>query len=159
MVQVMISSYKDLRVWQEARMLVKRIYAVAELLPAKERRCLADQLCRSVVSVPSNIAEGASRQSTKEYVKFVNYAYASLMECGTQLILCMDLGYIDAETHQRLEKDIEKIAKMLNALTSSLKQRMKDAGMGESEVSGYLHQPLDASHKSPTSSHQTQHYA
>ena len=119
----MIKSYKDLKVWQKGRELVRAVYVVTESFPKKEQYRLADQLCRAVVSVPSNIAEGSSRRSTQEYIRFVNIAFGSLVEVETQLILAMDLGYISEKELNTISNDVTELAKMLNALLNALTQK------------------------------------
>ena len=119
-----INDYVDLKVWQKAMALVVDVYGVTEVFPRKEQYRLTDQLCRSVVSVPSNIAEGSARRSTKDYVRFSNIAYASLMECETQLRIAHSLHYIDEVTLMRLLQLSREIARMLNALITSLKKKV-----------------------------------
>lgn len=119
----MIKNYKDLKVWQKGRELVRAVYAITDCFPKKEQYRLTDQLCRAVVSVPSNIAEGSSRRSTQEYIRFVNIAFGSLAEVETQLILAMDLGYITEKELDAISVDIATLAKMLNALLNALTEK------------------------------------
>ena len=83
-----IRNYKNLLVWQKAMDLVVEIYNITKLLPKEETYCISDQLRRSAVSVPSNIAEGQSRNSVKEFIQFLAIARGSLAELETQLIIC-----------------------------------------------------------------------
>ena len=89
--------YRDLVVWQKAMALVKNTYWVINQLPKDERFALADQMRRSVISIPSNIAEGYERRSTKEYIQFLFIANASRAELETQLEICKMLGYFENE--------------------------------------------------------------
>lgn len=104
--------------------LVTDVYRVTETFPKKEQYRLIDQLCRAVVSVPSNIAEGSARRSTKDYIRFINIAYASLMECETQLRIARQLDYIDELTAARLIQQTQEIGRMSNALYVSLKAKL-----------------------------------
>lgn len=115
-----MNDYKDLKVWQEAINLVEEVYKLTNSLPNSETFALANQLKRAAVSVPSNISEGASRQSTKEFVHFLYIALGSAAEIETQIIIAQRLDYI--ENSKEVIDEITKIRKMLNALISSLKK-------------------------------------
>ena len=93
----MNNSYKKLDVYAKSRQLVVTIYALLKHFPAEEKYALCDQLRRSVISIPSNIAEGMGRISDKDQVYFLNIAYGSLMEVYAQLDIAHDLGYINNE--------------------------------------------------------------
>ena len=114
-------SFKDLIVWQKSIQLVKEVYKDTEIFPKKETFGLTDQIRRAVVSIPSNIAEGKQRQSLKEYVQFLHIAYGSCAEVYTQLVIAVELKYINKETFDRLSSQILEIEKMLNALIHKLK--------------------------------------
>ncbi|MBO5720510.1 MAG: four helix bundle protein [Bacteroidales bacterium] len=83
------SNYKNLLVWQKAMDLVVEIYKISKLLPKEEKYGISDQIRRSAVSVPSNIAEGQSRNSIKEFIQFLSIARGSLAELETQLLICV----------------------------------------------------------------------
>lgn len=106
--------YKKLIVWQKAMDLVEKVYALIKILPVEERYALAEQMRRSVISVPSNIAEGAGRAADKEYAHFLAIARGSLYELLSQLEAAERLGYLtigeDIETLAR------EIARMLGAM-------------------------------------------
>ena len=87
-------SFEKLMVYQTARKLVKKVYILLRRFPTEERYGLCDQLRRSIVSVPSNIAEQSGRTSIKEKVHFLEIAYGSLMEAYCQLDLAFELVYI-----------------------------------------------------------------
>lgn len=87
-------TFFDLRVYQEAKFLVREVYALLDKFPKYETYAISDQLRRAVVSVPSNIAEGAGRFSIKEKIHFIEIAYGSLTETLCQLDIAHDLGYI-----------------------------------------------------------------
>ena len=115
-----MKDYKELEVWQKGISLVLASYEVIRKLPKDERYALADQIKRAAVSIPSNIAEGASRNSTKEFIQFLYVALGSASELETQTIIAEKLGYIKSD--ETLLSDITIIRKMLNALITSLKK-------------------------------------
>jgi len=88
-----LRNYRDLLVWQKAMSLVEQIYALSRQFPADERFGLVSQIRRAAVSVPSNIAEGQARNSTREFVQFISHAEGSLAEVDTQLTLAGRLGF------------------------------------------------------------------
>ena len=110
--------YQKLLVWQEAMDLVAGVYRVTERLPATERFGLCQQLRRAAVSIPSNIAEGAGRHSDKEFIRFLNIANGSLLEVETQLLIALQLKYI--EEISELQNRIDKIFAMLSSLKRKL---------------------------------------
>jgi four helix bundle protein len=87
-------TFFDLRVYKEAKLLVREVYSLMDKFPKYETYALSDQLRRAVVSVPSNIAEGAGRFSIKEKIHFIEIAYGSLTETLCQLDIAHDLEYI-----------------------------------------------------------------
>lgn len=109
-------SFKNLNAYIEAKELVKQVYAVVNMLPKEERYALADQLRRSVISVPSNIVEGMNRVSDKEKSHFLEISYASLMEVYCQIDIAADLGYIDTCKYKELEQSINTVAKLVSGL-------------------------------------------
>ena len=115
-----MSDYKNLDVWGKSISLVLEAYKITNNFPKEERYALADQIKRAAVSIPSNIAEGASRNTRKEFIQFIYIALGSASELETQIIIAEKLGYI--EHKELLISDISIIRKMLNALISSLKR-------------------------------------
>lgn len=113
-------AFQRLNVYQNARELVRHVYGMLDKFPGKERYVVCDQLRRTVISVPSNIAEGLSRRSTKEQIRFIEIAYGSLMEVLCQMELSTDLGYITSEEYAKAEEKIQIIARQLSALRNSL---------------------------------------
>lgn len=111
--------YQKLLVWQEAMDLVVGVYRITERLPATERFGLCQQLRRAAASIPSNIAEGAGRHSDKDFIRFLNIANGSLLEVETQLLIALQLQYI--EEINELQNSIDKIFAMLSNLKSKLK--------------------------------------
>ena len=118
----MIKSYKDLDVWKKSIELVKEVYILVKYLPKEETYALSDQMRRSAVSIPSNIAEGSGRNGTKEYLQFLYIALGSLCELETQIIIAKEIGYIN--TIEKLEDNMTIIKKMINSMITSLKAKL-----------------------------------
>ena len=114
-----MNDYKDLRIWQDSIELVVDIYKLTKMLPKEEIYALTNQIRRAVVSIPSNIAEGANRNTNKEFVQFLYIALGSASEVETQLIIANRLGYLD-DVQKEME-NITKLRKMINALIHSIK--------------------------------------
>lgn len=108
--------YKNLDVYKESKNLVKMVYGLIEKFPKVETYALCDQLRRSVISVPSNIAEGSGRTSAKDQAHFFEMAFGSLMEVSCQMDIACDLGYIEQLELNQVEELIRKIAAMLSGL-------------------------------------------
>ncbi len=115
--------FKDLRVWSHSMAIAKEVYKIVRLLPIEERFALADQIRRSTISIPSNIAEGQRRSSDRDFYHFLSIASGSLAELQTQLMLCVDLEYISESQMIPIFNELEEIDKMLNGLMRSIGQR------------------------------------
>ena len=116
----MKSSYRDLQVWHKAIALAKRIYELSKQFDADERFALTQQIRRAAVSIPSNLAEGCMRQSSKEFLQFIAVARGSLAEVDTQLILAREFAYISSDAYEKIYLDITEIGRMLAGLRNSL---------------------------------------
>lgn len=114
-----MKSHEDLKVWQESMTLVENVYALTASFPKEEVYGLTSQIRRSAVSVPSNIAEGAGRQSKAEWIRFLFIAQGSLSELDTQLKIAQRLNYI-AEAKE-IFSSIFFIRNMLTKLINSIK--------------------------------------
>ena len=112
--------YKKLEVYQYSKELVTAVYQQLSLFPQEEKFALCDQLRRAVISIPSNIAEGFGRVSTKEKVHFIEIAYGSLMEVSCQLDIAKDLKSLRESDFTTLMQQMEAIARMLSALRFSI---------------------------------------
>ena len=112
-----IKSFKDLIVWQKSMLLTKSIYLLLEKIPSKEEFGLKNQLRRSAISVPSNIAEGSKRGTRKDFLHFVRTAHGSLAEIETQILIIKDLYSLEVSA---LLQEINEISKIMNGLISSL---------------------------------------
>ena len=109
-----IKTHKDLAVWKEAVTLAKEVYRLTANFPKEETYGLVSQIRRAAVSIPSNIAEGAARNSNKEFIQSFYVSSGSLAESETQLLLSRELGFLKNE---EINGNIEQIRKMLSGLS------------------------------------------
>ena len=114
-------NFKKLEIWKKGIQLVKEIYKVSELLPKQEKFGLISQITRASVSVPSNIAEGASRNSEIEFKRFLEISIGSLFEVETQLILIQELKLVKSEKLKNVFSLIEEESKMISTLINKIK--------------------------------------
>ena len=119
-----METHKDLRVWQQSIEMVTSIYLMTQSFPKEEMFGLVSQLRRASVSVPSNIAEGYARGTDKEKLHFLRISSGSMSEVETQLLLSLNLGYIDQEKYNELSEIVTSVWKQLNSLISSIKKRL-----------------------------------
>ena len=112
--------YKELKVWQKAVNLATEVYKLTALFPKEEKYGLTQQLQRAVVSIASNVAEGAGRNSNAEFKMFLGYANGSSYELETQITIANNLNYINKTESENLLLQLEEIQKMLSALTKTL---------------------------------------
>ena len=91
-------NYKNLHIWQDGIKLARRIYEVTGSFPANEKYGIVSQMTRAAVSIPSNIAEGAGRNSNKDFANFLSIAIGSVFELHTQIVICGEIGLIDITT-------------------------------------------------------------
>lgn len=117
-------AFENLDAWKESRKLVVSVYQLLDKFPNFERYALCDQIRRSIVSVPSNLAEGSGRISPKEQLHFYEISYGSLMESYNQLILAADLKYINDDELETIQPQIDTVARMLNGLRSSIIKKL-----------------------------------
>ena len=119
-----VNGYKDLKVWQKSMDMVVDIYAITKKFPEDEKYGLKSQMRRAAVSIPSNIAEGRAKRSTKDFMRFLNIAYGSNAELETQLIIAHRLDYIQAALLDRLILQTSEIARMLNGMINALEKKL-----------------------------------
>ncbi len=112
--------FKDLQVWQKAMRIAKEIYTLTQKFPPEERYALSDQMRRSAVSIPSNIAEGQQRNGRQEFAQFIGYAQGSRAELQTQLLLSRDFGYLTDEEIEPVFYELEEVGKMLYSLSNAV---------------------------------------
>jgi four helix bundle protein len=121
-----VRDFTDLRVWQQGMQLTTAIYAATRLFPREEQFGLTSQLRRCAVSVPSNIAEGHSRNQHGDFLRFLTIARGSLGEMKTQLWVANNEGMLDKATTNRLIGDADVLMKQISSLHSSLEKRGKN---------------------------------
>lgn len=112
--------HKKLEAWKQSMDLVIEIYRTTGNFPKQEIYGLTNQIRRATVSIPSNIAEGAARQTKKEFSNYLHMAQGSLSELDTQIELARRLGYLDQETCRTLNERLERIDKMITGLIRHL---------------------------------------
>ena len=115
-------NFKELKIWQEGMELAKVVYKATATFPQNEKYGLTSQINRSAVSIPSNIAEGAGRNSDKEFLQFLNIALGSAFELETQLILAQAFGFIDEKALSESVAQLQKIQKMINGFKDRLRK-------------------------------------
>lgn len=122
--------FRKLEIWEKGMELVKETYNLVSQLPESEKYGLISQMQRCAVSIPSNIAEGCSRNSEVEFKRFLEISMGSAFELETQMILCNKLGYLSTEKIKLLINQINTLQKQLNSLISKIakNQQLKAKG-------------------------------
>jgi len=115
-----LQSYQELVVWQKAMDLTVEIYKIVKKLPKEEIYTLSAQMRKAAISIPSNIAEGQERNSTKQFINFLSIARGSKAELETQLQVCLKVGYLIETDITEASLLLNEIGKMLNALIKKL---------------------------------------
>ncbi len=113
-------NFKELKIWNRAMDMVVEVYKTTEKFPSEEKYGITSQIRRSAVSVPSNVAEGAGKNSDKDFVRFLSIAQGSSYELQTQLILSQRLGFINKDNCDAIVNDISEIQKMNYRFQESL---------------------------------------
>ena len=120
-----VNTYKELQIWQNAMTIVKEVYLVCDQKNlSNEVFGLQSQMKRCSISIPSNIAEGWGRGTTKSYLNFLRISRGSLFELETQLIITKDLGFITSNTFEKIERLIIEESKMLNAFIKGIEKKV-----------------------------------
>lgn len=114
-------NFKELEIWKRSRLFCSEIYDITAQFPESEKFGLTNQLRRASVSVPSNIAEGSSRNSNKEFGRFLEIAIGSCYEIETQLLISSDLKFISPNSIEKLFTELNEIIKMIVRFKSILK--------------------------------------
>jgi four helix bundle protein len=104
-------NFRELKIWQEAMEISKQTYKLTKQFPSNEIYCLTSQMNRSAVSIPSNIAEGAGRNSNKEFTQFLNIAIGSSFELETQILLAFEFTYIKKGRIRKIYPRFKQIRK------------------------------------------------
>jgi len=123
-----VNGYRDLLVWQRAMDLVVAAYRLTKAFPAEERYALVQQVRRSAVSVPSNIAEGHGRNHLGDYLRHLSIARGSVMELDTQLLIAGRMGYVEQVDGDRTLAQSAEVGKMLSGLIRTLQERYHGRG-------------------------------
>lgn len=113
--------FKDLEIWKMSRAFCSDIYEITSSFPDTEKFGITNQLRRASISVPSNIAEGCSRKSNKDFSRFLEIAIGSIYEIETQLLISNDLKFIPSDRLEMLLHDLNSILKMTSKFKSTLK--------------------------------------
>lgn len=116
----MLTSYRDLKVWQRGIELIIEIYRLTKPFPKDELFALVSQMRRAAVSIVSNIAEGYARKSRQEYIRFLRIAFASGAELETQLIVAQKLQFASQKEYEKAEQLLTEVLRMLNTLIVTL---------------------------------------
>ena len=114
------NSFRDLIVWQKARVLATRVYKITRALPREEMFGMSAQMRRAALSIVSNIAEGKGRQTNAEYRSFLIFGRGSAYELDAQLIIAADLEYLAAETADELSEKTAEVARILTTMIQKL---------------------------------------
>jgi len=115
-----VKTHKDLLTWQRSINFVVYVYEITASFPDNEKFGLTNQIRRSVVSIPSNVAEGAARVSSKEFIHFLSISLGSLAELETQFIIANKLNYIPNSVLETLDIELSNIRKLILGLKKSL---------------------------------------
>lgn len=118
-----MKTHLDLNVWKNSTRLAIDIFTLTNKFPSEERFEISSQMRRAAISVSSNISEGAARDSSKEFIRFLNIAGGSLSELETQLYITSKVGFVDQEQYLRLSEEIKLIRAQLTGLKKYLKTK------------------------------------
>ena len=119
------TSHKDLVLWKKSVDLAVDVYRIAQCLPHHERFGLGAQLRRAAVSVPSNVAEGAARRTTREFISFLYIARGSLAELETQVLLARRMHLVHDASAIAIAPIVEEVGRLLNAVIRGLRRRLE----------------------------------
>ncbi len=111
-----MKTHKDLDVWRKSIDMVTEIYGLTKSFPKEEIYGITNQIRRSAISIPSNIAEGAGRNHKKEFKQFLHISLGSLTELQTQLIISRNIGYLNDEVYKNLNNKLDDIGMMISGL-------------------------------------------
>ena len=120
---MVVRSYRDLRVWKMGMDVVEAVYELTRGFPASERFGLASQVQRAAVSIPSNIAEGHTREHRGEYLHFLSVAQASIAEVETQLEISVRLQYSEQNDTARVVEQVDSLGRQFRALRKALSKQ------------------------------------
>ena len=118
-----MKTHKDLDVWKDSIELVVKIYQITKMFPKEELYGLTNQIRRAAVAVPANISEGSARNYSKEFIRFLRIAQASLSEFETLLLISSRLNYLDSEMFQSIQGRVYKINAQLTGLIKAITRK------------------------------------
>ena len=119
-----LQHYRELIVWQKAIDLVEAVYRATDHFPKTEIYGLTSQIRRAAVSIPSNIAEGQGRNTTRDFLHFLSVSQGSLLEVETQITIAQRLGYMEKQLTVELLKSTAEVGRLLNGLCNSLNKKL-----------------------------------
>jgi len=117
-----IKSYKELIVWQKSIKLIKEVFILTTKFPHSEIYGIISQMRRAAIPIPSNIAGGYGRTSSREYAQFYAIAYGSALEPETQVIISLDLHFTQTQEFDKVKLLLEEVCRMLNSMIAKVKQ-------------------------------------
>lgn len=120
-----MKNFKELIIWQKGIQLVKQIYQITKQLPAEEKFGIISQMTRAAVSIPANISEGSSRNSEKDYARFLQLALGSAFELQTYLVISIEMNWVTEKDIMEVGKLLEEEIKMLHKFISTLNKTDK----------------------------------
>jgi four helix bundle protein len=115
-----MKNFKQLIMWQKGIQIVKRVYEVAKEFPPEEKYGMISQMTRAAISIPANISEGSSRNSEKDYARYLQLALGSAFELQTYLVISMEMNWIKEKDIKEVETLVEEEIKMLHKFISTL---------------------------------------
>ena len=116
-----MQDFLKLQVWQKAHTFTINLYKITSTFPTEEKFGLTNQIRRASVSIESNLAEGAGRNSNKDFSRFLDIAQGSAFEVKCQVLIAKDLGYIDNSKSELLMEKINEVSRMITSLNQKLK--------------------------------------
>jgi four helix bundle protein len=119
-----MSNHEDLEAWKQSIELVDQVYELCKLLPTDERFGLMLQMQRCAVSIPANLAEGCSRDSTKDFLKFVSISRGSLAELSTFIVIVRRRGFVTPDKLEPIEELIQRCGRLIGGLRRSLRNKL-----------------------------------
>lgn len=130
-----MNQYQNLKVWQRAKEVAVEHYKLTATFPRHEQFGLTSQLRRSAVSIPSNIGEGAGRNTKGEFIQFLGIATGSAYELETQLFIAYDLSYLDNKTFAKIHQMLQEVTKMLYSFRQHLSSKKSSDDSGKTNDS------------------------
>lgn len=115
-------NFKELKIWQKGFTIAVNSFKLVSTFPKEERFGISSQITRAAVSIPSNIAEGSSRSSEKDYNRFIEISLGSSFETETQILIAEAVNYGDNELRKKLLSDLDEEQKMLISFMKVLKK-------------------------------------